>query len=606
MQANGDVVLFIEEQLQLACDTGKSTWLDRMEQLGSYKALRDKVLKAYNGIDSKADKALKVKYYDDAKLIYDSWDDMQSHIKHTHDFVEKNGLDKMSDKQSKAWIEEHASEQDTQQYLYEIQVIDSLIGYKYEDNTLLDFMAKDKKEFEGENIKYLYPLVACLSKGQKAGLDSFTGMFAMTKNAMAATVLNDYKTGKATELADLDKDDKKFLEDSLEVYEEVCDNANESTPVSVYTGVDRELFKDGVAVTTTAQTFSNGSSTNWTDAFVESDKLLITSATMGALSIASLSLSVVGACVIRSTTSAMRVSEFNSLISATSVAQVQNKGLVFIEEASQLTEMQTVFEQLGANQFLKSKDLYTDVINASKEAMITPTGIKLEERAVEIRNVVNKNAATAAQKAHPFYNAMKIGFAIAAIILCAADIALTVYTLYKYYNREHLDIPKYMVDISYDEDKETSYVNYKMLKTQDGGDGDLNAGIGKQWLAIYQTKDEDVGNPIIVSDDKPIVVQYGKSKAPEGYSPLHLFGVLSSAQNLTFEDGESGWSYNDKKGGTYLFFNRSDFPKSGNQEGTVIDYEANKTTVGIVTALIGLVIGAGGMLIVSKKKKRNE
>ena len=35
LQANGQVVLMMQEQLAYACDTGKSTWLDRMEKLGS-------------------------------------------------------------------------------------------------------------------------------------------------------------------------------------------------------------------------------------------------------------------------------------------------------------------------------------------------------------------------------------------------------------------------------------------------------------------------------------------------------------------------------------------------------------------------------------------
>ena len=53
-------------------------------------------------------------------------------------------------------------------------------------------------------------------------------------------------------------------------------------------------------------------------------------------------------------------------------------------------------------------------------------------------------------------------------------------------------------------------------------------------------------------------MQYGSSEEPktEGYTPLHLFGNANSPQNLTFSDGESGWSFNDGKKGTYVFFRR--------------------------------------------------
>ena len=43
MQANGQSVLMIQEQLAYACGTGDSTWLDRMVKIGSYKNLRSQI-----------------------------------------------------------------------------------------------------------------------------------------------------------------------------------------------------------------------------------------------------------------------------------------------------------------------------------------------------------------------------------------------------------------------------------------------------------------------------------------------------------------------------------------------------------------------------------
>ena len=55
LQANGSVVIFIERELASACDTGKTTWLDRMSQIGSYDTLREKFIRVCNNNAASAD-----------------------------------------------------------------------------------------------------------------------------------------------------------------------------------------------------------------------------------------------------------------------------------------------------------------------------------------------------------------------------------------------------------------------------------------------------------------------------------------------------------------------------------------------------------------------
>ena len=43
-----------------------------------------------------------------------------------------------------------------------------------------------------------------------------------------------------------------------------------------------------------------------------------------------------------------------------------------------------------------------------------------------------------------------------------------------------------------------------------------------------------------------------------GYTPLHMFGEKNVSQNLTFADGDSGYSFNDSLNGIYLFFSHAD------------------------------------------------
>jgi hypothetical protein len=209
-----------------------------------------------------------------------------------------------------------------------------------------------------------------------------------------------------------------------------------------------------------------------------------------------------------------------------------------------------------------------------------------------------------------FMNGLKIGLAVFAILLAIADITMTIIALVKYYNRSHIDIPKYMVDLSYDEDAETTYISYKGLMDTGGKDqGDLNGGGGKQWLAIYATKDEEAGDPIFAPDGSRhnIVVKKGDSVTPAGYSPLHLFGKPNAAQNLTYADGEAGWSFNDKAGGIYLFFERdANWDLGAGTSGAASIFSTGRNILfGGCGIIIGLILGIFGTTYIKRKKRSN-
>ena len=200
---------------------------------------------------------------------------------------------------------------------------------------------------------------------------------------------------------------------------------------------------------------------------------------------------------------------------------------------------------------------------------------------------------------------------ILSIALAVTDIVVTSVTLYKYYNRDHLPIPHHMVDLSYNEDEETSYVPYTNVLDQTGKAGDVNGGGGKQWLALYSTTDEDAGDPILApdGDENTIEVKYKDGKVPEGASPVHLFGTPDTAQNLTFEDGESGWSFNDKNGGTYRIFRRGERTEEGDaqegQTGTAWSSIGDSPIKLVFALVIGLVIGVAGTLVISRRRRND-
>ena len=143
---------------------------------------------------------------------------------------------------------------------------------------------------------------------------------------------------------------------------------------------------------------------------------------------------------------------------------------------------------------------------------------------------------------------------------------------------------------------------------QDGDQGDLNGGSGKQWLALYASYDEDAGDPILAPDGDLYkgITQRGKSTTPDGYSPLHFFGKPNAAQNLTFADGDNGWSYNDREGGTYFFFERDKNWRAANTENAATAMSFGTIAlIGGIGALIGFALCSVIAVLYFKKKRKN-
>ena len=111
LQSNGRVVMLIQQQLAMASDTSGRTWLDRLSQLGKngdgYDALFNQAKKAYNGDEQRALKAIDDKYGDAAKKLLTRYPEMRERMKKVLDYYSQNGLDKMSDADRDAWIEQH-------------------------------------------------------------------------------------------------------------------------------------------------------------------------------------------------------------------------------------------------------------------------------------------------------------------------------------------------------------------------------------------------------------------------------------------------------------------------------------------------------------------
>ena len=83
------------------------------------------------------------------------------------------------------------------------------------------------------------------------------------------------------------------------------------------------------------------------------------------------------------------------------------------------------------------------------------------------------------------------------------------------------------------------YVNYHPVKKDGGGFGDLNAGAGKRWCALYYTRAPKIGSPLMVPEEgNPITVSTSAMRVT-GYTPLREFGTVTAA-NLNSYVRKSG------------------------------------------------------------------
>ena len=537
LQANGQVVLFIQQQLTLASESGNRSWLDRMEQVGGYDKLYAKFKTAYNGDDTLAKRNMDAKFKEKASVIADSWDELKEHFDNVKKYEERSGITSMSEEQLVEWKKNNLKSPEGAIYEQESAFVSNLAKYKYEGKTLLSFFSQDKSEISDKNLYKLYPMVASLQDGQFAGIDSSVNLYMLVNQAFSATLLNDYEKGKLGEAKnEMNAEEKTDLEKSQKNLENMLDLQKKGEVKSIYEGVDREVFNGGVAVTSDALEYSKGSEIKWTEQFY--NKIGVTQ-----------SLTAIGLFIGISATMTMAAVK-NSMLEKTAQSVVHD-----FHVGDQADDISQEIIDLVDNTYYKVNAFEKDGIVTHQIEKLANSGDKGGQAAWDaiIKESYKRNTTARVLQG------IKIGMSIALLLVTVADIALTVYSLYQVYNKDHLPIPKCMVDLSTNENKETSYVTYKTVRDNSGNPGDLNGNSSRQWLALYQTYDDRVGEPIVAPESGyPITVIYGKNSTKSDQSPLHMFGTVNVAQNLTFSDGDSGYSYRDGRGGIYLYFTRFD------------------------------------------------
>ena len=578
MQGNSDATKYIEQLLAMGADTDtEKTWLNRISDIGTYddmmnakEAEAEEEGKTFS--PSIADAELSAEYDDKAAILAAAITNLQESFK---EYKESGTTLQDSDDKVESFIGNFDDGIKAGTWIETGVLYESLAAFKYpsEDNpdrTLQDFFMQSFDSESEESRQELYPLVAALSDGQRSALE-----FVSLSQLLTQAIITDEEAAKGTET--------------------VQNYAANNNPVSVYSGVDRTIYDaSNTALTSSARELQNATQKSYTEGMFGTPFSLTTTVLAGVFT-ASLAATVgcaITAGVLYSQTAPMRA--YDKMI------------------------MDTVEEMLQPG----SGYIVTNAEQATNDAMALVNQMALEA-------IDNDEQAVAAFALYPgaqdyMENVSKYshkatllkGFQIATGVMVVVTIALGVWTvisgideLKAYYNidTDLYPIPDRIVDEAENSDGTKVYTYYKAVqcnRTDKGftegrealkDNADLNGDLGKEWLALYYTKDASAGNPITVSDVSGFTVVKGAEATPSGAVALTIFDQ-DSPVNLT----NSNWVWNDVNGGIYLYYT---VDNSAADTASVFTGTASMLVIciggGILVAAIFFFVG----MVVGKKRK---
>ena len=493
MQANGKATLVMETLLSKATDTSSDTWIDRLTST-SYESLEERIQEENPGIRSKSDlnAALDRKYQDTARILLEKWDEFNEEVisyEETANEIENTAADIESmlketenidlktatKEEARKFIEANTKATEQAYDLRSVGVSAFLDSVQYEGDTLLNFFSRDYDEVSTETgVRSLYPLVDSLTPGQIAGLDflTFEDLFAIA-------------------LADKD------------TYGGVIDNMESMHDVSIYEGVDREIYKPGGIALTSDSLRKSAVTDEPGDYMPGTLQWVLIGVTVG--------------CAAASVSSYL----VSRALNASSVMR------------SPETIAQAAFE---------ARMSYYESMGELEEHLLDTYSVS--DYATEINAARAADAASSASKwGSSVARYLSYGVAVVAVLTMAAAVTFTVLDAIKYYDVDYALIPNIMVDksdIMLDDvlvKNQTAY--YKAVKcNRKEGDSDiekrnykamadkadLNGDIGRQWLALYTVKYK-YGKPILADS---LVYRKGDDKTPDGYNTgIHEFNPLT-------------------------------------------------------------------------------
>ena len=569
LESSGPAVQIIEQALAFATDTAETSWLDRLNDLtgdGLVDRIAEFVPEAV-GQDlapSAAMNLLAAHFEDYSKRLAAHWIIVHEDILWYESYCDEHDLwpddgKILSDKAEPYFASLH--EENEERYLDEFKRFDLVNTYykilkeiKYSGEwgeTLYDFFRpEDKNTDYTEEYEYFALLAAALSDGQRAALE-FLSLPTLLK--LGANIDSEAEIDiPSVDTMFVDKDGKKL--DSI----------------SVYSGINRAIFRKGVALTSSALMQKNMGKDPYDLIWDEGGMADIVA--YSAFAVGTINLAVGIGMTVRASQAAAQAADLAKIA----------------EEAKSFAESCANMHKLEVEAFITDFNLFVDnnqVNNGTTKILelikgeVEKAADKLFDAEITAQKAADKAAASKAAVSG-MSTAGKWLMGIGGALMIAAA-ALKGVQIYKYYHRDFTMIPVMIVDesdiVSYTTDangKQVKLINfdqfayYEVVKcnrqeigihtnAQNGvsaykswgcGDAaDINADVGKQWLALYVNRSSAKGDPILADT---LTLQKGSDKKPDNCNGCLHFFTFENAAKLD----DTAYCYRDDNKGMYLFW----------------------------------------------------
>ena len=636
LESSGPAVLVVEQALALATDTSEDSWLDRLDGLTG-EDLVDRIeefapeAKGQDLAPSAAMSLLAAHFEDYAKTLAAQWINVHEEILWYENYCSENDLwpeeDEIFSKKAADYFDA-LREEDEDRYLKEFKKFNIVntyynvlkqISYSGEwGETLYDFFKPEEDDTDySEEYNYFAPLAAALSDGQRAAL-GFINLSTLLRLGMNSDSVAE---------TDFPSIDSMFT------------NENDKTPksISIYSGINRAIFRKGVALTSDALMKKNLGKDPYDQLWDMGGMIDIIS--YSAFGVGAVSMAVGIGMTIRSAKAAIEA--------GTIVTQefVDAQELV-VNLTDQLDKAQKALTgQMGvvanSTEVINRININPDIMTRPLQAKVDQLTAALDEaqKAMEEAQKSNKSAAPSSVGKMSVAGKWLMGIGGALMIAAAA---LKGVQIYQYYHRDFTMIPVMIVDesdiVTYTTDKngkEVKLINfnqfayYEVVKcnrqeigihtnAQNGvseykswgcGDAaDINADVGIQWLAIYVNRSAAKGNPILADT---ITLQKGSDKTPADCNGcLHMF-TFTNAMKLD----DTAYCYRDDNNGMYLFWKgdetalaESTSTGTNTSSGSTATASAFNAGYLALAGIGGLALGILGttLVLMPKLKKKKE
>ena len=621
LESSGPAMTIIRQLLALAADTGEDTWLQRLSSLSGDDLKKNigKYVPEAAGQDlapSAITQILDQHFQDLASDLSSQWEDIHVEMVWFEQYCTDNGLwpeDKETAEKYTGRVKkyfEDLEKKDPDRYTAESSrfnagsiLYENLfeITYKGEwGQTLGDFFHPLNKKNYGTEENFL-PFAAALSEGQRSAAELIS-----LNDLLLTGVINE--AGFAYAVPDIEK-----------VFKE---NGAGSKEMDIYIGINRAMFRNGVALTNKAMMEQNiGRGSIYDDLF----------GNLGILAISAYGAAVVGVSMM--------------IAGGVMIAKGSTRTITTVEETIEATTKNIneyadlVEEMKGEIEFFSGPG---DELQLQWSKNDYERYKKIYETLKKGKNYEEKTTETITGPSIAGRWLMGIG---GALLVAAAGVEA--WQLYMYYQKDMTPIPRMIVDeadiVFYEVDESgkqktdengdpvkninfDQFVYYSAVKCnrpevgeisdwqsgvkeyQEAGCydiADLNGDYGQEWLALYKNYSLKKGDPILADS---LTLQYGSDTAPANApNGLHFFTYTYAA-----DLGDTAYSFNNKQNGIYLFWNadadagaKARAAEDGSNAGKGAagsTFSAGQFALGIGTGILICLCGAAVTLILRRRK----